>query len=247
MGPNIEKVERTSQATPLATDFMRMLQGWLSNPEGTPAGPAQRTGVGSGSDQYMNSPWARLGGVNTAAGVADYTPQLTQAVTEKSNLGTDRGAAQIRESMGAAGNRFSSSLARTEGQFRSEAGTNLDQLIAQILTDQGARQTQAQQFDVNANFQALAPFLQAMQQGVIPEEIIATPGWGSQLISGAMQGLGAYVGGGGRFGLGGKSNAGTPQFQPTYSNTGGYRAPFGTFNPPAAVPSFQLQYGSGGR
>jgi hypothetical protein len=207
MGVNTKNVAVSSQATPLAEDFMKMLQGWLANPSGTPSGPQQRTGVGSGVDQYMNSPAARIGGVNTAGQVQDYSTQLMDAVTARSGLATDRNAAQIRESFGASGNRISSSLAAKEGQYRNEAGMNLDQIIAQILTEQGDRTQSARQFDVGANQAALNPYMQAMQLGALPEEVIASPDWKSQLLTGVLQGAGAYLGGGGSFGLGGKTGA----------------------------------------
>lgn len=197
MGPNIKKVDQSSQATPFAEDFLKLLQGQISGMLTPGAGPLQGQGIGTSPQQYDNSIARRIGGVDTASGVQDFTPQLIESVTAKSNLNTDRNAAQVRESLGAGGSRLGTSLAKVEGRTRNEAGVDLSQLIAQILMGQNQQVTQARQFDVQANQQALAPFVNLASQGILPQEIIASPGIGSQILSGLIQGASAYLGGGG--------------------------------------------------
>lgn len=201
MGPNIQSVERTSQATPFAADFLKLLQGQLSTAQGVPTGTAGST-PGQSAQQYTNFQ-QRLGGINTAGNFADETPALIAALTARSNATTDRNAAALREGHGALGNRFGSSLTRGEGLLRSEAGLNLDQLIAGVMLDRSNALQQARQFDTMANIESVAPFFNMAGLGIIPNEIIASPGVGQQLLSAGIDGLAAYLSGGGSFGFGG--------------------------------------------
>ncbi len=114
------------------------------------------------------------------------------------------------------------SLTDADGNvLQDDAGNNLDQLIAGIMTDQGARQQSAREFDVNANQNKNNQFLQGLQalfgmgeantntfkdvasQGIVNPETIATPSLGSQLLQGGLSALTSYLGSGGKFGLGG--------------------------------------------
>lgn len=186
-GPNVQREERSSQATPFAEDFLKQLQGLLSQTGGAQTVGPQQRGVGG-------SPAAALGGINTAAGVRDQTPGLIDALTQRANVATDRGAAQIRESFGAQGGRLGTSRQRVEGQFRNEAGFDLNQIIQQILTGQAGRETQAQQFDVGANQQFFQLLSSIAGLGIIPEELIVSPGLGSQLLAGGIKGGAAAIG-----------------------------------------------------
>lgn len=194
MGPNVKSVEQRSQATPLAEDVLKMLQGELSSGLGTGVGPLQKQS-GSAIQKFVET--------RGQPGMTPETQAVINALVQTSNTATNRGAADIRESMGAAGNRYSSATGNTEALFRAEAGAARDQAVANTAL-------QATQFDVqsllnaigmmnNMGAQNLAPFMQAMGQGVIPDETIVTPGIGSQILSGAMTGLGAYLAGGGTF------------------------------------------------
>lgn len=216
MGPQTKPVERRSQATPFAEEFLKQLMGELTQSKGAQTtGPMQRTGVGSGPQQTFTS---RLGGVDTASGVADHSTQLIDALQSRSQATSQRNAAELREGFSLMGNRVGSSLARGEALQRSEEKLNLDQLIAQVLTDQGARKTQASQFDAAQNAQITQMFAGLAGLGIIPEELIVSPGIGSQLLSAAANIGSAYVSGGGSLfgGGGGQQNpfqGGPPQFQ----------------------------------
>lgn len=215
MGPNIQSVDRSSQATPFAEDFLKLLQGQLSTAFAPGAGTAGMT-PGTNFQQA-------LGGINTASQLTNAAPGLIEALTNRSQATTDRDAAQLRESFGAMGGRFGSAVSRGEGQLRSESGLNLDQLVASVLMEQSGREQAARQFDVMSNLEAAIPFFQMAGQGIIPQEIIASPGIGSQLLSGGLNALGMYLGGGGSFGLGnlfGGGGGNQPQGPMQFPNPG---------------------------
>lgn len=207
MGPKIQSVDRTSQATPYANDFLRILQGHLDSAFTTPTGTAGMT-PGQSPVQMTNFQ-QKLGGINTAGSLVDSSPQLIEALTRRSAVTTDRNAAALREGHGALGNRFGSSLTRGEGLLRSESALNLDTIIGNILMEQAARQQAARQFDVQANLEAAAPFFQMASLGIIPNEIIASPGVGAQLLSGGLDFLGSFLGGGGKLPFFGGGGGGT--------------------------------------
>lgn len=196
MGPKIQRVENRSQATDYAENFLDVLNGQVNQAAGAQTvGPQQAGGVGNGEGQRANA-IDRLGGVNTLAGVEDHSDQLISAVTAKNAAGFDRQAAEIRESQGILGNRFGSSTSRGIGLAGAENQLNLDQLIASILTDQGARKTQAAQYDANANLGRAGLMANVASTGILPDEIIATPGVGSQLLSAGSNIAAAYLTGG---------------------------------------------------
>ena len=61
-GPRIDKVERTSQATPLAEDFLKFLQGQLSEGAfGIGVGPLQRE-AGTAIQQFVTSLQGQVAG-----------------------------------------------------------------------------------------------------------------------------------------------------------------------------------------
>lgn len=228
MGPNIKSVERTSQATPFANDFLKYLQGQMSTAFATPTGTAGST-PGQSAQQYTNFQ-QKLGGINTAGSFADETPALLNALTARSNATTDRNAAALREGNSALGNRFGSSAARGEGLLRAESGLNLDQLLASVMIDRANALQQARQFDVGANIEAVNPLFNLAGLGIIPNEVIASPGVGQQILTGGLQALGTYLGGGGGFGGLGKlfgGGGGPPQMPPSFPglpNSGGVPA-----------------------
>lgn len=231
MGPDIQSVERTSQATPFANDFLRELLGTLNQSQGAQTvGPMQTGKIGSGGQQTLAS---RVGGVNTTGALTDNSSQLIKALQNTSNIRTNRDAAQIQEGFGAQGGRLSTGLAREEGLFRNEAGANLDQLIGSVMMEQAAREQAARQFDVSANQQVLQLFANMAALGIIPSEVIASPGVGSQLLTGGLGAAGAALGapGGlnaiaGLFGRGGSSPNPVTSVQnvapPTFPMFGGF-------------------------
>jgi len=173
-GPNIQREEATSQATPLAEDFLKILQGQLSSGAfGTGVGPLQRES-GTALRQFIQS---LQGG---AGGQSEGLTALIKGLEGR----TERSAADLREQGGIIGTRFGSSLAQGEGLLRAEADANI-----------GALQEQGRQFDIGALLQGiqqlfaqgqgnLQPFQQFSALGILPEEIIVSPSTGTQIISG---------------------------------------------------------------
>ena len=226
MGPDIKRVQPKSQATPFAEDFMKVLEGYISTAFSN-NGPMQRES-GSSPRQYLQS----VMGINTAGDLRNDSDRVIGGIQKGHNMRVDRGASQIREQFGGAGHRISSSLAAKEGQFRNEAGINLEELIGQVLLNQSAQEQAARQFDVQANISAFAPLFQMASLGIMPEEIIATPGVGSQILTGITGGLSNYLLSGGRFGM--EPQTQVPQF-PTVNIPG--QGPI-VIPPPRIHPTF---------
>lgn len=269
MGPDIEKVDRSSQATPLAQDVLRELQGQIDEGGfGRGAGPLQRQ-AGTAIEQFLNTVQTRATGggggvnfspttVNTAGQLADRLGQLTGALERGSERRTNRQAADLREAFGIAGSRFGTPLALGEARLRSDAASALDEIIANAQFQQTGLEQRAREFDVGSNIQQqlalqdflfrnrglnlqdraqqdqtqlaaisqmfnqgqanLDPFLRLAQLGIIPEDVIASPGIGSQLLSGGLQVAGMAAGSPkgflGTFGLGGNGGGGPYDFPP---------------------------------
>jgi hypothetical protein len=173
-GPGVQKEEVTSQATPLAEDFLKVLQGQLSSDAfGTGVGPLQRES-GTALRQFIS---ALQGG---QGGQSEGLTKLIGGLEAR----TERSVGDLREQSGILGQRFGSSLAQGEGVLRSEAD-------AQI----GALQEQGRQFDTTALFQAIQglfgqgeanidPFRQFASLGIMPEEIIVSPSTATQVVAG---------------------------------------------------------------
>jgi len=155
-GPNVQSEEVTSQATPLAENFLKILQGNLSSEAfGTGVGPLQRES-GTALRQFISALQGGRSGPGFVgsgerpgfAGVGE-TPtvdrggldRLIAGLEESSGLRTERSAADLREQGGITGTRFGSSLAQGEGLLRAESGAALDQLI-------GGLQERGREFDV---------------------------------------------------------------------------------------------------
>ncbi len=192
-GPNIESEEVTSQATPLAEDFLSILQGQLSSGAfGTGVGPLQRE-AGTALRQFIQS-------LRGQGGVSEGSARLIGGLESASQARTERGVADLREQGGILGTRFGSSLAQGEALLRSESGAALDQLI-------GGIQEQGRQFDIGLLLQSIGqlfgqgqaniqPFQQFAELGIFPEEIIVSPSTGTQIVTGATGLLGAAAPGG---------------------------------------------------
>lgn len=183
MGPRIDKEERRSQATPLAEDVLAQLQGQLAaGAFGSGVGPLQRE-AGTAIRQYLASLFSRQSG------------EGLEAFRARGEAATERSAAELREGFGAFGSRFGSQVQRGETDLRREALLDqaaleeqqrniIDQLIAGAIPQMFAQG--------QANIQ---PFLQLAAMGILPEEIIASPGVGQQLLGGALAAGGAFLGG----------------------------------------------------
>jgi len=208
-GPNVQKEEVTSQATPLAEDFLKLLQGQLSSGAfGTGVGPLQRE-AGTALRQFISSlQGGGAGGFEAPGGVSAGAGRLIEGLTAESQARTERGAADLREQGGITGTRFGSSLAQGEALFRSEAGAELNQLIGGI--QEGQRQFDvstaegARQFDLGTLLQGISqlfgqgqanlqPFQQFSALGILPEEVIVGPSTPTQIVTGATGILDAVV------------------------------------------------------
>lgn len=181
-GPNVQREEQVSQATPLAENFLEILQGQLSSGAfGTGVGPLQRE-AGTALRQFITS-------LQGPGGVSAGSARLIEGLEATSQARTERSAADLREQGGITGARFGTSLASGEALLRSEAGASLDQLI-------GGIQEQGRQFDVGLLLQSigqlfgqgqanLQPFQQFSALGILPEELIVSPSTTTQVITGA--------------------------------------------------------------
>lgn len=224
-GPRIDRVERTSQATPFAEDFLKQLQGELAAYGlGTGVGPLQRES-GTAIRQYL------AGLQQRAAGLSQGKSPLLDAISKRNEEFVNRQAASLKDVFGASGARFGSQVARGESDLRrgaasdfavTSAGTLLQE---QQFLDQLLPAVIGQQFQMGGA--ALAPMLQLAQLGILPEEVIASPGLGQQLVGGGLTAAGAFLGGpaaaglfqGGFGGGGGGGGINTVPFQaPSFSN-----------------------------
>ncbi len=186
-GPDITRVEGKNQATDFGTNFIKFLQGQMDEGAfGTGVGPLQRE-AGTAARQFVNSQQSSVAG-----GPSQSLQRLLGGIEAGSLRRTEESAGNLREAFGITGNRFGSALALGEGRLRAEAGEGLDRTLGQ-LGEQG------RQFDINALLEGIAQLFSQGQAntstferfaslGILPDEIIAQPGIGDQLISGAIQG-----------------------------------------------------------
>ena len=184
-GPDIEQVDVESQATPLSQDILAQLQGALAQGGlGTGVGELQR-GAGTAIQQFVTA----LQGVG---GRSEGLDRLITGLEAGSERRTNTQAANQREAFGIAGSRFGTPLASGEALLRSEAATGLDQTIGGLLE-------QGRQFDTNALLAGIqqmfgqgqanvAQFTGILPLGVQPQETIVSPGLGSQIVGGVLQG-----------------------------------------------------------
>ena len=180
-GPRREFEEQKSQATPLAEDYLKKLQGQLSSSAfGTGVGPLQQE-AGTALRQFITS-------LQGQGGVSEGAQRLISGLTAESERRTEQGAANLREQHGIAGQRFGTTLSQGESAFRSQAGAELDQLIGGI--QEGSRQFDANKLLASigqlfgqgqANIQ---PFSDIAALGIAPEHMIVSPSTGTQIVSG---------------------------------------------------------------
>jgi hypothetical protein len=183
-GPSTKSVPVTSQATPLSQDYLKMLSGHLSSDAfGTGVGPLQQE-AGTALRQFITS-------LQGQGGVSEGAQRLISGLEQESGQRTAEGAANLREQHGIAGQRFGTALGQGEAAFRSQAGSELDQLIGGI--QEGARQYDTTQLLASigqlfgqgqANVGQVADFASL---GINPSDTIASPGLLSQLLSGGIQ------------------------------------------------------------
>ncbi len=191
-GPDVDTIN--NQATPVAEDFVSVLQGMIdSGSLGQGVGPLQR-GAGDAITNFVTA----LERGTTAGGVDPGTSALINALSAESAVSTDRQAKNQREAFGAAGNRFGTSLANSEALLRAESQRGLDATVGQILTQ---RQRQVENNLLNAiaqmsnqGAQNLNPFLMLAQMGIAPAENVVSPGTGQQLLSGVLNAGAQFAG-----------------------------------------------------
>lgn len=193
-GPRVETVERTTGATPLAEQFLQLLQGELDTGAlGTGVGPLQRE-AGTAIQQYVQA-------LQQRAQEGPGASNLISAIEEGSAERTRRGAADLREGFGIAGARFGTPSALGEARFRSDVERDLAETTGRIGLEEDLAIQQLLQGGIAQMFgqgqAALDPFIQLAQLGILPPEVIASPGIGEQLLSGGLSGLGAFFGTGG--------------------------------------------------
>jgi hypothetical protein len=211
--PNVQTRAQNSQASPLANDVLKMIQGQISG--GTMGGgfsPLERQ-AGTAIQQVVNS-----GMSNTVPVVRDIGPaganfgKMIADLEAVHGRNVNRGAADMREQAGIAGTRYGSTLATGEGRFRAGANQDFNVQAGQmamaldearradtqvgIQRDVAAGQlAQGQQDEllrsIMAMFQmgqgAMAPIFQMAGAGILPEHLMVSPGMGPQLLSGLMQ------------------------------------------------------------
>jgi hypothetical protein len=217
--PDITTQQPRSQATPLATDVLGWLQSQFAQGTGGTATPA-KTGSGGGIIDLLRgtaSGTVGTGGTGLGTGLGemqqmagDYINQfilsrlnpesfaaLAAPITEAFNRETDRGAAQLRESLGAMGNRFSSSLTREEGRFRGERQQDISTQLANMFAQEQANLLGAIQLQQLFGEQNIAPFLQFAGLGIQPEQTVVTDNPWMQLLNLGGQAGAAYLGRGG--------------------------------------------------
>jgi len=195
MGPQTRSVERRSQATPFAEDTLRVLQGELDRGAfGAGVGPLQRES-GTAIRQFLSGLQQRQADIGGRG-----SSRLLDALQARNTENVNRQALDLREAFGASGARFGSQLGGAEAQLRRGAATDFAVTAADLLfgeqqaLDQLLLGTAATQFGLGT--ESMAPFLQLAQLGILPEEIIASPGVLDQLIgAGANAGAAALTGG----------------------------------------------------
>lgn len=185
--PEIRAHQPKSPATPLAEDVLANLRRQLTGGVyGEGVGPLQRE-AGTAIRQFVE-----------ARQTPDQFANLLQPIIDINRREVDRGAAQIRESFGAMGQRLGTPLARAEGDFRAEAGQNLDRLLSQLFMQEQGNLLQALGLMQTMGDMNIQPFLQMASLGILPENTIVTDSpWvtGAQTIAGLMEGVGSLAGG----------------------------------------------------
>ena len=183
-----KRQEVTSQATPLAQDILKLLQGQLSEGAfGTGVGPLQRE-AGTASRQFVES----------GGGQFDLSP-LFKALEEGQGRRTEKAVGNLREGFGITGQRFGSALATGEAELRTGMGTNLEARMADITRQEfGAQQNRllqgiSQMFWIGQG--NIQPFMQLAAMGINPDVFTENP-WmtGLKAVGGAASGAAAIKG-----------------------------------------------------
>lgn len=196
-GTNTEHIERGSQATPLAEDVLKQLQGELSQGAfGHGVGPAQRN-----STDWLTSLLTSMTGERGQGGI-DPTGFL-DALGKRNTEFVDRQATDLGDTLGP-GTRFGSQTLQAATDLRRGAASDYNVTSAQSMLDAGKFNAQfglaqdqalmagmGQLFDQGTG--AINPFLQMAQMGILPEEITQSPNWTAQLLNAGTKAAAAYA------------------------------------------------------
>ena len=167
-GTNTEHIERGSQATPLAEDVLKQLQGELSQGAfGHGVGPAQRN-----STDWLTSLLTSMTGERGQGGI-DPTGFL-DALGKRNTEFVNRQATDQGDMFGAGGSRFGSQVSQANTDLRRGAASDFNVTSAQSMLDAGKFNAQfglaqdqalmagmGQLFDQGTG--AINPFLQMAQ------------------------------------------------------------------------------------
>lgn len=171
-----------------------MLQGELAGGAfGTGIGPLQRES-GTAIRQFVSARDNILSG----GGPSPDFQALVDSLATVNRREMNTAAGDLRESFGAQGARFGTASANAEATMRRE---NAQDFNAQI----GTLGESARQFDTQAllsaigmmsqmGTQSMAPFLSLAQQGILPDEVVASPNPWLQLATAAIGGAGNFFG-----------------------------------------------------
>ena len=195
MGMRTKTVQPRSQATPLSEDVIRELQGRISSSLGQSFGNIGE--AGTNIRQLLSSG----GGIRDVASPGNYITNL-EAIFQR-NL--DRSVADLREGTSITGNRFGTGGQLAESRLRSDALTDFGGKLSElelglnqvgIQRDTGVAQLMAGLSQTLAGLgqTEMAPFLALASQGIIPEEVIASPNPWLQLGTSLIQGAGNFYG-----------------------------------------------------
>jgi hypothetical protein len=198
MGARTKNVEKSSQATPFAEEFLGWLSSQMQGGALNDGLPGMQREAGTAIRQFTNS-----GGANIRD-VADPSNYIT-ALGEVNRRELGRSSADLSEMFGAQGARFGSGIGRAQTDLFREGAQDMNQTLAQlelglnelgINRDIAAGNQQLQGLGLQSQMamQSLMPFLQMASQGIIPEEVIASPNPWLQLGTALLGGAGQYAG-----------------------------------------------------
>lgn len=215
MKPTTQTREQKSQASPLADDLLKMIQGQISGGTFGQGLGSMTQGAGTAIQQLVNS-----GLSNTTPVVRDVGPagadfgKMVAALEAVQNRRTGEQAANIREQAGAAGARYGTTLGAAESGFRRDTEQDFNVQLGNLAMglDEARRADTALgvQRDVAQNQlvqQQQAQMLQSIMsmfgmgqaneaaglglagQGILPEHLLVQQALGPQLLTALVQGL----------------------------------------------------------
>ena len=188
--PSVETKQPKSQATPLSGDILEWLRSTF---QGGVGGDTLGQGIGAPQQAAGENISDFIAGSKDLEAFNEMLGPLRKSFGRE----TQRGEAAIKESMGALGNRFSTSTQKNVGQFRGERASQIESLIADMFLRNQSNLLgaigQQQQFGI----QNLQPFFDFAGLGILPEDLLVGDSPFSQIANPLAQGAGAFFGAGG--------------------------------------------------